>query len=50
MIFIVGDGSMAEYEHTRTSIKTYESLKKKFKKIAWINPEDESYWPNTPTI
>ncbi len=49
-IFIVGDASMAEYELTQLSVKTYESLKNKFKKIAWINPEEERFWNYTPSI
>ncbi|MFT4733835.1 MAG: hypothetical protein ACI9DJ_000916 [Algoriphagus sp.] len=49
-VFIVGDASMGAYEINQQSINTYESLRKKFKKIAWINPEPVRYWDHTMSI
>ena len=48
-VFFVGDAAMAAYELNQTSIETYRQLKKHFKKIAWLNPEPERYWPHTFT-
>lgn len=49
-IFIIGDASMAPYELNAVSRSTYKSLKKKFSKIAWLNPEPEKYWKHTYSI
>lgn len=49
-VFFVGDAAMAAYELNRTSMNTYRAMRKHFKKIAWLNPEPERYWPHTFTI
>lgn len=49
-IFIIGDASMGVYEITNQSLQSYQSLTKKFKKVAWLNPEPMNYWDYTPTI
>jgi len=49
-IFVIGDASMAPYELDRTSVNTYLKLKKKFKKIVWLNPEPPKYWKYSHTI
>lgn len=49
-IFIIGDASMASYEINRTSVESYKALTKKFKKIAWLNPEPKRHWHFTMTI
>lgn len=49
-VFIIGDASMAPYELNGTSRVTYKALKKKFNKIAWLNPEPEKYWKHTFSI
>ena len=48
-LFIVGDAAMAPYELGPASIASWEALKTKFKKIAWLNPEPEHYWNYTLT-
>ncbi len=49
-IFVIGDAAMAPYELDRVSVNTYLKLKKKFKKIAWLNPEPQRYWKYSHTI
>ncbi|MDP5139185.1 MAG: hypothetical protein NWP83_01800, partial [Spirosomaceae bacterium] len=49
-IFIMGDAAMAPYELTQSTLNTYNALTKKFKKIAWLNPEPLQYWYSTLTI
>ncbi|AWW00021.1 hypothetical protein [Arcticibacterium luteifluviistationis] len=49
-VFIIGDATMGTYEINQQSVNTYQSLKKKFKKIAWINPEPVKYWPHTISL
>jgi uncharacterized protein len=49
-IFIIGDATMGAYEINQQSVNSYEALKKKFKKIAWINPEPLKYWPHTMSL
>ncbi len=49
-VFIIGDAAMASYEINRISVESYKSLTKKFKKIAWLNPEPQQYWHHTMTI
>ncbi len=48
-VFIIGDASMGMYEITNQSIDSYIQLKKKYKKIAWLNPESINYWLHTPS-
>ncbi len=43
-VFIVGDAAMAPYELTRDSIYQWISIKDKFPKTAWLNPEREANW------
>ncbi len=49
-VFVIGDASMAPYELNRMSLRSYFRLKKKFKKVAWLNPEPEKYWHHTYTL
>lgn len=49
-IFIIGDATMGTYEINQQSVNTYQSLKKKFKKIVWLNPEPVKYWPSTMSL
>jgi hypothetical protein len=49
-IFIMGDAAMAPYELTQSTLDVYKKLIKKFKKIAWLNPEPLHYWQSTLTI
>lgn len=49
-VFIIGDASMDPYELNRMSLNTYRSMSKKFKKIAWLNPEPKRYWKHTFSI
>jgi len=49
-VFIIGDASMASYEVNRQSINSYKAMTKKFKKIAWLNPEPKRFWHYTMTI
>ncbi len=48
-LFIIGDAAMAPYELTPRSLESWNALKSKFKKIAWLNPEPISYWSHTLT-
>lgn len=49
-VFVIGDASMAPYELNKHSLRTYLKLKKKFKKIVWLNPEPKRYWHHTYTL
>ncbi len=49
-IFVIGDADMAPYELGKTSIETWEKLKKTFKRIAWMNPMNERYWYSSDTV
>ncbi len=49
-VFIIGDASMGSYEMNNQSVHTYKALTKKFKKIAWLNPEPKRYWDHSFTI
>lgn len=49
-VFFIGDASMAPYELSNSSIKSIQSITKKFKKTVWLNPEPLKYWAHTYTI
>ena len=49
-VFIVGDAAMAPYELSQGSINNWYRITKKFKKVAWLNPEPQEYWNYTLTI
>lgn len=49
-IFVIGDAAMAPYEVTKLSAKNWHLIRKKFKKMVWLNPELERYWKHTMTI
>jgi len=49
-IFIIGDASMGPYELNRMSISSYQAMTKKFKRIAWLNPEPKKYWRHSYTL
>jgi uncharacterized protein with von Willebrand factor type A (vWA) domain len=41
---------MGPYELNRNSIANYQALTRKFKKIAWLNPEPQRYWRDSYTL
>lgn len=49
-VFFIGDAAMAPYELSDQSIKSIQSITKKFSKVVWLNPEPLRYWPGTYTI
>jgi len=49
-VFVVGDADMGPYELSETSIRNWESLKKKFKRLAWLNPLPARYWAMSTTV
>ena len=49
-VFFIGDAAMAPYELSDQSIRTIQSITKKFAKTVWLNPEPLRYWPGTYTI
>lgn len=49
-VFIVGDAAMAPYELSQSSLTNWYKITKKFKKVAWLNPEPLDYWKYTQTI
>lgn len=48
-VFFVGDAAMAAYELNRISLESYKQMREHFKKIAWLNPEPQRFWPHTFT-
>lgn len=48
-VFIVGDAAMAPYELDASSQEDWKKIKKKFKRIAWMNPMSERSWSYTMT-
>ena len=49
-VFIIGDASMSPYELSQGSMANWHDLQRKFKRIAWLNPEPEHHWNYTMTI
>lgn len=49
-IFIIGDASMGPYELNQMSIWNYQAMTKKYKRVAWLNPEPQRYWHHTYTL
>ena len=49
-VFFIGDAAMAPYELNTVSFNALKSIKEKFKKTVWLNPEPLKYWPHTYTI
>lgn len=49
-IFIIGDADMAPYELNSSSIDTWQQLLDAYKRIAWLNPTQERFWPGSMTI
>jgi uncharacterized protein with von Willebrand factor type A (vWA) domain len=48
-VFIIGDAAMAPYELDASSQEDWKKIKKKFKRIAWMNPMSERSWNYTMT-
>ncbi len=48
-VFILGDAAMAPYELDERSQADWMELKKKFKRIVWLNPVKQAMWPYTLT-
>ncbi len=48
-VFILGDAAMAPYELDKSSQEDWQKLKKKFKRIAWLNPVRPNSWSFTLT-
>lgn len=48
-VFVIGDAAMAPYELGRTSIAQWQSIRKKYKKMVWLNPDNEKWWSHTLT-
>ncbi len=48
-VFILGDAAMAPYELDQHSQDDWKQLKKKFKKIVWLNPVRPKMWNYTLT-
>lgn len=44
-LFVIGDAAMAPYELHQESVISWGRFKEKYKKMAWLNPVDESHWP-----
>ncbi len=49
-VFIIGDADMAPYELGRQSLETWQALRDKFKRIAWMNPMPQKYWYGSDTV
>lgn len=49
-VFIIGDADMAPYELGRQSIETWQALRERFKRIAWMNPLPQKYWYGSDTV
>ncbi len=49
-VFVVGDADMAPYELDDYSMEGWNSLKSYFKRIAWMNPMQQRYWPMSMTV
>lgn len=48
-VFVIGDAAMAPYELSRSSIANWQLIQKKFKKMAWLNPDNQAWWQHTLT-
>ncbi len=49
-LFIVGDADMGPYELSENSLHNWNSLKERFKRIAWLNPLPGRYWAMSTTV
>jgi len=49
-VFVIGDADMAPYELGRQSLETWQALRERFKRIAWMNPLPEKYWYGSDTV
>jgi len=49
-VFVIGDADMAPYELGRQSLETWQALRERFKRIAWMNPMPEKYWYGSDTV
>ena len=49
-VFVIGDADMAPYELNSSSIDTWHELLDAYKRIAWLNPTQERFWPGSMTI
>ena len=49
-IFIIGDADMAPYELSDRSLASWEKLIETYKRMAWLNPTHERFWPASMTI
>lgn len=49
-VFIIGDAAMSPYELNKWSMESLTGIQKKFKNVAWLNPEPYRYWNSTYTI
>ncbi len=49
-VFIIGDAAMSPYELNKWSMDSLMGIQKKFKNVAWLNPEPYRYWSSTYTI
>jgi uncharacterized protein len=49
-VFIIGDADMAPYELTKDSMRNWQTLKKRFERIIWLNPMDLKYWEGSSTV
>ncbi len=49
-VFIIGDADMAPYELTQSSQEGWQELKKRFKRIAWLNPMHQRVWSMSTTV
>lgn len=49
-VFIIGDADMAPYELSTTSVNNWKALKKRFPRLAWLNPMQERFWYVSDTV
>lgn len=49
-VFVIGDADMGPYELSDTSMRNWDSLKKRFKRMAWLNPLPGRYWAMSTTV
>lgn len=49
-VFIIGDADMAPEELTTVSYDNWKALKKRFPRIAWLNPMSTRYWTTSDTV
>jgi uncharacterized protein with von Willebrand factor type A (vWA) domain len=49
-VFVIGDADMGPYELSEASMRNWGALKKRFKRMAWLNPLPGRYWAMSTTV